>query len=165
MEEIFKKIENNENYSVSNLGRVRDDITGRFLKGTLHNKGYTQISLDGKHYLIHRLVAIAFILNPDNKSCIDHINSIKIDNRIDNIRWATGTENNQNQKIRKDNTSGTKGVYWNKRDKKWIAQIYIDKKKVNLGSFDNIEDAIKARQEKAKEIFGDFLNECEKKNE
>lgn len=165
MEEIFKKIENNENYSVSNLGKIRNDITGSFLKGCLHNKGYIYVSLDGKKYRIHRLIAIAFIPNPDNKEFIDHINNIRDDNRIENLRWATGTENKQNSKISSNNTSGSKGVCWRKDNNKWRAYIMINGKKVHIGCFDNIEDAIKARQEKAKEIFGDFLNKCEKKNE
>ena len=164
MEEIFKKIENNENYSVSNLGKICNDITGRFLKGTL-SLGYRRVELNRKQYLIHRLIAIAFIPNPDNKEFIDHINSIRDDNRIENLRWATKTENSHNSKIAITNTSGTKGVYWNKDKNKWHAQIHIDGKTVHIGYFNNIEDAIKARQEKAKEIHGDFLNECEKKNE
>ena len=162
MDEIWKKIENHENYSVSNLGKIRNDITGRFLKGTLHNEGYLRVCLDRKHYLIHRLIAIAFIDNPDNKLFVDHINGIKIDNRIENLRWATGTENHHNSKMPINNTSGTKGVCWYKNNNKWHAQIKIDGKKVHIGYFVNIEDAIKARQQKAKEIYGDFLNECEK---
>ena len=161
MDEIWKKIDN-ENYSISNLGKIRNDITGRFLKGTLHNKGYLQVNLDGKYYYIHRLIAIAFIPNPDNKLFVDHINNIRDDNRIENLRWATKTENNQNSKMPINNTSGFKGVSWYKNNNKWLAQIYIDGKKIYLGSFNNIEDAIKARQEKAKEIHGEFLNECEK---
>ena len=162
MDEIWKKIENQENYSISNLGKIRNDKFNKFLKERLHNKGYRQVDLNGKNYQIHRLIAIAFIDNPDNKPFVDHKNNIRDDNRIENLRWATGTENNQNSKIRKDNTSGTKGVYWYKDRKKWLAYIRINGKHIYLGSFDNIEDAIKARQEKAKEIHGEFLNECEK---
>ena len=162
MEEIWKKIENQENYSVSNLSKIRNDITGRFLKESLHNKGYLRVYLDRKHYYIHRLIAIAFIDNPDNKPFVDHINGITDDNRIENLRWATSKENLQNSKIPINNTSGIKGVSWHKNNNKWVARIRIDGKRVHIGSFDNIEDAIKARQEKAKEIYGDFLNECEK---
>ena len=161
MEEIWKKIENQENYSVSNLSKIRNDITGRFLKGSLH-KGYLQVYLNRKYYRIHRLIAIAFIPNPDNKEFIDHINGIKDDNRIENLRWATGTENQHNSKMLINNTSGFKGVSWHKNNNKWLAHISIDGKNIHLGYFDNIEDAIKARQQKAKEIHGDFLNDCEK---
>ena len=75
---------------------------------------------------------------------------------------ATNTENNMNTKLSKLNTSGYKGVSYNKRCKKWSAFIAHNKTKMNLGYFDNKEDAIRARVNKAKLIFGDFINQCEK---
>lgn len=150
MEEVFKKIENQENYSVSNLGRVRNDKTGKFLKGGLQD-GYIRVNLNKIKYLIHKIVAIAFIENPDNKTYVDHINCIRDDNSIENLRWVTTTENQQNSKLRKDNTSGTKGVCYRKDTKKWMAFIHIDGKKVSIGCFKTKEEAIKIREEKLKE--------------
>ena len=67
-----------------------------------------------------------------------------------------------NQKLSKKNTSGIRGVYWIEQNKIWRAQIIMNKTKLSLGCFENIEDALQARQTKAKELFGDFINACEK---
>ena len=114
MEEIWKDIEGYEGlYQVSNMGNVKS--LGRYRK-TKHNgvawlkekimkpkigkNGYYEISLmkNGKHksHIIHRLVAKAFIPNPENKPCIDHINTNRFDNRIENLRWCTQKENLNN---------------------------------------------------------------------
>ena len=79
-----------------------------------------------KSYNIHRLVCRTFINNPDNKECVDHKNNDKTNNHISNLRFATSKENNQNSSIRLDNTSKVKGVNFDKKAKKWRAQIKID---------------------------------------
>ncbi len=66
-----------------------------------------------------------------------------------------------NTKLKQSNTSGIKGVFFDKRKKTWRAQITHNKKKHHLGYFENIEDAAKARREKAKELFGEFTNKVE----
>lgn len=166
MEEIWKPIENYENYSVSTFGQVRNNATGRILKGhDINGKGRLNVSLckNGivKEFLIYRLVAIAFIPNPEDKPEIDHINNDLSNNKIENLRWATRQENSRNTKVRSDNASGVKGVYWDKRNKKWDASIRIDGITVHLGLFDTIEEATIARQTRANLAFGIFTNECE----
>lgn len=74
-------------------------------KGSLLKTGYRRVNLMGKVYLVHRLVAETFIPNPENKPFIDHINQIRDDNTIENLRWATVAENGYN---RKDNIPGVK---------------------------------------------------------
>ena len=107
-------------------------------------------------------MAIAFITNPDVKSCVDHIDNDKSNNKIANLRWATHSQNSQNKSMMSNNTSGVKGVIWDKSSNKWRARITIDGIKVHLGYFKNLEDAKQVRITKANQAFGVFTNSCEK---
>jgi hypothetical protein len=107
------------------------------------------------------LVGNAFIPNPQNKPQIDHINNDKTNNNVNNLRWVTQQQNQFNMGLSKSNRSGIKGVSFDKRENKWRARITIDNKDIHLGYFNNIEDAIKKRQEKALELFGEFTNTIE----
>ncbi len=164
MVETYKNIEGFENYSVSDYGNVRNNKTGRIIKGRDTN-GYLQVGLMKnkiRHFkLIHRLIAEVFLLNPENKKCVDHIDNNTQNNNLINLRFATSQENSQNRAINKNNTSGTKGVFWNKNKNKWTAHIKINGKSINLGSFLNKDDAINIRIQRAKDEFGEFLNKCE----
>jgi hypothetical protein len=96
--EIFKDIEGYEGlYQVSNLGNVKSYHKykeGKILSPGLKTEGYKYVHLhSGKNFYIHRLVAQAFLPNPLNKPQVNHINGIKADNRLDNIEWATSSEN------------------------------------------------------------------------
>ena len=99
-EEIWKEIEGFDNYQISNLGRVKNIKFDRYVKPLVGNRGYVHVNLykDGKmkRLSLHRLLAIAFIPNTENKPCIDHINTDRSDNRIENLRWATRKENHNN---------------------------------------------------------------------
>ena len=164
MVETYKKIEGFENYSISDFGNVRNDKTGRILKQS-HRNGYQMVRLqkDNKTYKndIHRLVAIAFIDNVDKKKCVDHIDNNIQNNNLINLRWATKSQNSQNRSMSTRNTSGVKGVSWNKNTNKWRADICINGKKIHLGSFLNKDDAINIRIQRAKDAFGEYINKCE----
>lgn len=127
MDEIWKDIEGYEGlYQVSNLGRVKalpkycfngsGDwlMKERILKPHLSSKGYHYVCLyknkQHRNFAIHRLVASAFILNDLNNPDIDHINTIKTDNRAENLRWATKTDNMNNPLTRKKISESKKGT-------------------------------------------------------
>lgn len=114
-EEIYKLINGYENYEVSNLGNVRNVKTKRILKGKQNRcDGYLQVGLyikrDRIFKCIHSLVAMAFLDYIECKPMVDHINNKKLDNRLANLRYATGSENGQNSKLSARNTSGFEGV-------------------------------------------------------
>ena len=92
------------------------------------------------------------IMNCPKDKIIDHINGDGLDNRKENLRICTMSQNLGNSKLRKDNKSGIKGVYWDKNRNKWIAQIKINYKKKCLGRFDNINEA-KLAYEKASKLY------------
>ncbi len=166
MEEEFRIIKDYDNYSVSNLGNIKNNKTGKIMKLSMDGKGYYKINLfnDKKPQTkyVHRLVGETFIPNPLNKKCIDHKDNNPLNNHISNLRYATHQENQFNQQLSSSNTSGSKGVHFNKREKKWVAKIKVNGKSKHLGLFDKKEDAIRARVLKAKELYGEFMNECEK---
>jgi len=96
--EILKKIKGFENYSISQNGIVINTQTGRKLKGE-KSRGYFRVSLCKesvvKRFLIHRLVAYHFLINEENKKCVNHKDGNKLNNKVSNLEWCTHSENEQ----------------------------------------------------------------------
>jgi hypothetical protein len=98
MEEVYKDIEGYSNYAVSNYGNVKNKTTGLILKPGNNGKGYLHVALYdenhiGKCVMIHRLVAQAFIPNPNNLPQVNHIDECKVNNHVDNLEWVTSEQN------------------------------------------------------------------------
>lgn len=87
---------------------------------------------------------------------IDHKNHNKADNRKENLRIVTSSKNSMNRKISKNNSSGVTGVCWHKKSQRWVARITVDNHRIELGSFSNFEDAVKARKEAEEKYFGEY---------
>ena len=108
------------------------------------SKGYLVGTLLGQRVKSHR-VAWA-IANGEWPAQIDHLNHVRDDNRLVNLRSVSNLENHRNTKRHVANKSGTCGVYWSKQRRKWIAGIRANAKNVNLGTFTRKADAIAARR-------------------
>lgn len=131
--------------------------SGRVKQWSRNRGGYYYATFykDGRDHGMGRarLIAHCFIPNPDNKPTIDHINRIRDDDRIENLRWATHAEQNQNQVyMHRTNTSGVRGVHWNKQSEKWQALIQVDGTRLHLGYFDDLHDAEAAYRSKRREL-------------
>lgn len=185
--EIWKDIQGYEGlYQVSNLGRVKS--LGRFVDNLVrghywqeerilkpHDKGYSYLNVKlykdrkTKEFQVHRLVAIAFIPNPENKPQIDHINAIKTDNRVQNLRWVSAKENMNNpltliQKIGKNNPMF--GKKHSEETKQKIRKAHLGKRKSEEAKEKirgkNHPRARAIRNIDTKEIF-DTIKDAEKK--
>ena len=116
------------------------------MAGCLHKQnGYLHIKILGKNYKAHRLAWI-YVYGEFPPSEIDHVNRIRADNRICNLRLAIRSENMQNKSKYQNNKSGYVGVHWNKTAKKWRAYISINRKRIHLGGFADMDEAIEARK-------------------
>lgn len=112
-----------------------------------HTHGYLMGPVLGKQTLAHRVAWAVFYGSwPEKSLHIDHLNRDKTDNRIENLRIVTPSQNMENRGLMSNNSSGFKGVSWDKRRKKWRAQLNVDSKCVLSGAFPTKELAVQAYQ-------------------
>lgn len=128
MKEIdYKRIKGFEDYLIYSDGRVYSEKTGKFLKPVNNGKGYLIIRLINceveKICRVHRLVAEAFIPNPENKPFIDHIDTDRSNNDISNLRWVTAKENSNNPITLKKLSESQKGKSLSEETKKKLSEL------------------------------------------
>jgi hypothetical protein len=123
--------------------------------GTRDPRGYWFIWIDGICYSAHRL-AFFYMTGEWPKGDIDHIDTDKSNCRWSNLREANKSLNNANAPLRKDNTSGFKGVTWAKNVNKWAVQLVAKGKKYPVKYFENIEDAKKFNEDQRRAAFGEY---------
>jgi hypothetical protein len=133
---------------------VDDEDAARVMDFTWHymNNGYAGTTYDqGRKIYLHR-----FVMGAKRGEQVDHINMNKLDCRKENLRICSNQQNNANKTKQINNTSGYKGVTWDKVNKKWSAAIMVNKRSKKLGRFTNKEDAAREYDKAAKMYFGEF---------
>lgn len=112
--ELFRDIDDYENYQVTSWGRVYSKNKKQFLNPEKHDKGYLRVELykggKGKHFKVHRLVANAFIPNPLNKPQVNHIDGNNQNNSVTNLEWVTNGENSLKAQFLKTQQRGANGI-------------------------------------------------------
>lgn len=160
----FVSIPDWPDYFINKLGVVlskRVSKEGIIKKQFLHNNGYYTVGfeINKKHktLLTHRLLAKTFIPNPNNHEFVDHINRNRIDNRLENLRWCSRMENNQNTSISIRNKSGYKQISWYKIQQRWCVRIVRNKKQLCGRKFIKLEDAVSFRNKVLTELGEEII--------
>lgn len=130
----------------------------RAVVGHVNAEGYLDICIKQRTYRAHRLAWFyAYGEWPPHGMYIDHVNGDRADNRLSNLRLATHAQNLQNCKVKRNSSSGLKGVYWHKRRKKWRSRIRVNGHVLVLGFFSTKEEAHKAYCDAARLHHGQFM--------
>lgn len=123
-------------HSIMGNGNHAGVVVGTVPKGTRSNR-YSTTKVHGQHWCVHKLIYLYHHgVVPEQ---IDHINRDTADNRIENLRPSNSSENACNRKIFSNNSSGCKGVSWHKAQHRWFVYVNINKKRKNIGYFDDFE--------------------------
>ena len=139
-----------ELYWAINKGRIRAGS----LAGTVNSTGRKQVTVNGTFYKAHRIIyAMHYGTMP---RYIDHIDGNPLNNRVENLRSATHSENMFNVGARSSNTSGEKGVSWDAIKQRWVAYCYVKGKKIYAGYYKKFESAVDAVRELRARLHGSF---------
>jgi hypothetical protein len=159
-EEIFEHVKYDES-SESGLVWIKPK-QGRRVGGKAGNKdkstGYWVIGFSGKQYKCHRVIYKLFNKKNIQHTTIDHHDRNPSNNTIENLRIASSNEQKWNTGIPKNNTSGIKGVYYNKNANKFMAYVSINGKQNNLGYFDDKYEAERVVKKKREELHKEFAS-------
>ena len=139
-------------WRISHRGRAPGSLAGH-----TNHRGYCLVSINGVKYWAHR-ISFKLRYREEPPECIDHENGDPTDNHADNLRAATHRDNVANSKLRKDNTSGAKGVHWKKAIQKWVVNYSHYGKTIHVGLFDDFEAACSAAMFAREEAYGKFAN-------
>ena len=137
----------------------------RSLKGNLAgaiSSNYRTITINNKPFLVHRIAY--YMVHGNCPDYIDHINNDKLDNRVENLRSVTSTQNQCNHLLKKTNKSGVKGLSWAKTQNKWFACIRYKGKNRNLGYFEDKEMCKEFIQLARELLHGSYANHGYKEN-
>ena len=161
--EEWRPVQDYPDVFISNLGRAKKGDHELPIHRDGSGRAMISIWTDGvgaKAFIRYRLMARAFIPNPYEKPEIDHINKDPTDDRLENLRWSTRSENLHNTRVHKDNMVGFKGVSIKpgKRNKRYAARIYHEGRHIRLGNFYTPEEAHAVYLAKARELHGEFFN-------
>lgn len=122
--------------------------------GSIMVRGYESVAIKQKRFYAHRII---FLMHhgylPEQ---IDHIDGNPINNKIENLRAATGTDNNYNKRLSSKNTSGYKNICWSKDKNKWQVSLGYKHKNIFIGYFSNIEEAAQAARQAREVLHGEF---------
>lgn len=112
--------------------------------GSLANTGYLAMAINNTDYLVHRIIWM--YVHGYMPEQVDHIDHVKTNNALNNLREVTNTINSKNASVSKNSATRVNGVSFNKARNKYRAYVTVNRKQINLGSFDTLDEAIEARR-------------------
>ncbi len=136
------------------VDRRNNKIKGTQASRLKKSNGYQEVTINKKKQYAHRIIFMMF--NGYWPEQIDHIDGNRSNNLISNLREATNAQNNRNTKLRVNNTTGFKGIYFHKQNKNFVARITVDYKEIHLGCYKTAEEASQAYKKAALELHGSF---------
>lgn len=137
-------------------GNYAGRVVGSKPKEKTRSRRYVTTKIKGQHYCVHKLIYLWHTGKFAEQ--LDHINRDTIDNRIENLRVATTAQNASNRKLFSSNTSGVKGVSWHKARIKWFVYVDVNKKRKNIGYFNDLDFAELVAVEARNKYHGIYAN-------
>jgi len=154
-EMIWKKRTSEHHKSPKVLNAWNSNFAGKVV-GSIGKNGYKSAAIMNKYKVLVHHIAWIYMTGAWPEKYIDHKNGVRTDNKFDNLRPANESENSLNAKIRCDNKSGHKNVFWNCRVKKWNVKLSVNRKPIHIGYFDDLSAAALAAESARVTYHKDF---------